>query len=115
MPNTRDLSLDEYGISKARYRELYYFCLQYKEMVAEKNDCYSLSGRIRSGYNMNHSSDEKHIDIWPAYANSAKNDTMANKVVKIIGISEKIQMIEQSAIEAGGGSITLDTGSGNYG
>lgn len=27
----KDLSLDKYGISKERYRELFYFCMQYGE------------------------------------------------------------------------------------
>lgn len=31
MPNQRDLQLDKYKISKNRYRELKYFCLQYEE------------------------------------------------------------------------------------
>lgn len=31
MPNRRDLNLKKYGISQARYKELYNWCLQYRE------------------------------------------------------------------------------------
>lgn len=31
MAKKRDLVLDKYNISRSRYRELYYFCLQYDE------------------------------------------------------------------------------------
>lgn len=31
MTKHRDLKLDKYNISRSRYRELYYFCLQYDE------------------------------------------------------------------------------------
>ena len=98
MPNTRDLSLDEYGISKARYRELYYFCLQYREMLAEKEECYTLDGRIRPGYTL----DGKAADIWSGAVKSAKKDALTHKVQKVIDLGEKIQLIEQTAIEAGG-------------
>lgn len=37
----RDLMLEEFGISKARYRELHYFCMQYqkKREQGKKADC----------------------------------------------------------------------------
>ena len=34
MPSKRDISLSKYDISKERYRELYYFCQQYKDIEA---------------------------------------------------------------------------------
>ena len=35
MPNVRMLNKDKYKISKYRFRELYYFCLQYNEWMEE--------------------------------------------------------------------------------
>lgn len=48
MPNHRDLS-KKYDISKARYRELRYFCLQYPEKKRRANDTYQLSAAASSG------------------------------------------------------------------
>jgi len=42
MPNKRDLKLDEYGIDKITYRELYYFCLSYQRKKEQLRDCYEL-------------------------------------------------------------------------
>ena len=42
MPSKRDISLSKYDISKERYRELYYFCQQYKEKKERLKDCYSI-------------------------------------------------------------------------
>lgn len=43
MPKTKDLNLAKYGISQALYRELLWFCLQYKEKRAKLSSCYGLS------------------------------------------------------------------------
>ena len=38
MPNIRMLNKEKYNISDYRFRELYYFCLQYKEWKQELNE-----------------------------------------------------------------------------
>ena len=43
MSNKRDLNLEEFGISLSRYRELYYFCQQYREKKEELQRCYSVT------------------------------------------------------------------------
>ena len=43
----KDLSLEKYNISKAKYRELLYFCMQYKEWKESIN--YGLSGISTDG------------------------------------------------------------------
>lgn len=86
MPNKRDLKLDKYGISKHRYRELYNFCLQYKEFIREKNSCYSL--------------DSKNLDGMPR--GGGVSDTTANKAERAYKLSKNIELIEQTAIESSG-------------
>ena len=86
MSNKRDLRLDQYGISKHRYRELSNFCLQYKEFIAEKNNCYDLSGVALTG--MPHS--------------TTVSDPTANKAERAYKLGKNIELIEQTAIEACG-------------
>jgi len=86
MSNKRDLRLDQFGISKHRYRELSNFCLQYKEFIAEKNSCYNLSGVAITG--MPHS--------------TAVSDPTANKAERAYKLGKNIELIEQTAIEACG-------------
>lgn len=38
MAKHRDLKLEKYNISRSRYRELYYFCLQYDERKKEMEE-----------------------------------------------------------------------------
>lgn len=50
MPNIRTLNKDKYNISNYRFRELYYFCLQYNEwMQALKEKQNALKGTQYSG------------------------------------------------------------------
>ncbi|MCL2566347.1 MAG: hypothetical protein FWE24_11180 [Defluviitaleaceae bacterium] len=86
MPSKRDLILSEYGISKFRYRELYYFCLQYEEMVKEKENCYDLR--------------EKIMDGMPKAA--SKSDQTGNKAVRAVVLGERLKMIEDCAMESSG-------------
>ena len=48
MSNKRDLNLEEFGISLSRYRELYYFCQQYREKKEELQRCYSVTSEPTS-------------------------------------------------------------------
>ena len=84
MPSKRDLKLDTYGISKARYREMYYFCLQYREMVKEKLGCYFLDSQSHYG----------------PRGKGGKADHTASKAVKAAALGDKIRLIEQTAKEA---------------
>lgn len=43
MTKHRDLKLEKYNISRSRYRELYYFCLQYDERKREMEELRYLS------------------------------------------------------------------------
>ena len=50
MPNVRTLNKEKYNISNYRFRELYYFCLQYEEWKQElKEKENSLKGTTYSG------------------------------------------------------------------
>ena len=107
MPNKRDLSLEQYGISKPRYRELYYFCLQYEDMIGLRDDCYSPH---RHRLNIETLKAKKEEDgnttileaIMMPVAKGGKSDPTAIKGIKCASISAKIEMIEQAALEAGG-------------
>ena len=86
MGNKRDLKLDEYGISKHRYRELYNFCLQYPEFVKEKQDCYSLNSAALTGM---------------PRSGQISNPT-ASGAERAYRLGKNIELIEQTAIEACG-------------
>lgn len=86
MGNKRDLKLDEYGISKHRYRELYNFCLQYPEFVKEKQDCYSLNSAALTGM---------------PRSGQVSNPT-ASGAERAYRLGKNIELIEQTAIEACG-------------
>ncbi len=45
----RDINLEDFEISRAGYRELRNFCLQYDEKLARLNDAYSLKSPNLSG------------------------------------------------------------------
>lgn len=86
MPDKRDLSLNQYEISKHRYRELYNFCLQYPEWLEQKRDCYSLSTRPLTGMPNG----------------SGVSDPTAAKAEKAYRLGKNIELVEQTAIEACG-------------
>lgn len=86
MADKRDLKLDEYGISKHRYRELNNFCLQYPEFIKEKQGCYSLSAVV--------------ADDMPR--GSGTSNPTANSAERAYRLGRNIELIEQTAIEASG-------------
>lgn len=88
MGQKRDLRLDGYGISKARYRELYYFCLQYREFLSEKQACYTLDGRI--------------MPEQTRIRKTGRSDPTANKAERAYILGKNIELIEQTVIEASG-------------
>ena len=83
MPSKRDLTLTEYGISKFRFRELYYFCLQYEDMRRQKEACYSISNTVPDGM-------PKPTDI---------SDPTGNSALRAVFLGEKINLIEEIAKE----------------
>ena len=89
MPNKRDLNLDEYEISRYRYRELFNFCLQYKELIAKRNNCYYIGSAAING--MPH--------------NDSISNPSAQKAERAAKYSKDIELIEQIAIEAGGAEL----------
>ena len=84
MPTNRDLSLDKYGISKLKFRELKYFCLQYNEKKQRIKDIVGLHGVIYDGM-------PKRNKI---------SSIVENQALKIAKITEDVKIIEQTAIEA---------------
>lgn len=82
--NKRDISLTKYDISPKRYRELYYFCLQYDEMKERLESIYSLqSSKIDNNVQSN-----------------SISDSTQKKAIAAEKISTKMELIEQTAIEA---------------
>lgn len=85
MSNKRDLNLEEFGISLSRYRELYYFCQQYREKKEELQRCYSVTSEPTS----------KRSENTHMLTNFAEQQTdKTNKLSRDIGL------IEQTAQEA---------------
>jgi len=86
MPSKRDLALEEFGISKFRFRELYYFCLQYEDMKKEKAACYLLGGKVMDG--------------MPRAA--GKSDATGSSAVRAVILGEKLDLISEIAKECCG-------------
>lgn len=86
MPNKRALQLGQYGISKNRERQLYYFCLQYNELIEEKEGLYSVGCATFDG--MPHGNDI--------------SDPTARIAERAARLHRDIELIEQTAIEACG-------------
>ncbi len=85
MAKERDLQLLEYDISDNRYRELKYFCRQYKEKRKKLQSITELSS-----------------PQFGAMGGNAFSDRTANIAIKKAKLSAELQMIEQSALEADG-------------
>ena len=85
----RDLNLQKYSISNERYRELYYFCLQYDE---RKQKLETLRGLQRSPQ-----------DGQP-HGSSVSDPTAKNGAIAAT-LSRDNEIIEQAAIESGGGDL----------
>ena len=83
MSNKRDLSLNEYNISKYRYRELKNFCLQYRE---KKMQLSSITLLGSAGTESNGKG-------------SAISDRPANDAIRIAEIKSDIDLIESCAKE----------------
>lgn len=87
MPNKRDLNLRKYGISKARYKELYNWCLQYKEWRDRlENNTHALKGQQITGMPFG----------------GGVSDSTANLAIKREYWSKECELLEQTVIEAVG-------------
>ena len=82
--NKRDMSLDKYGISKKRYRELRYFCEQYPEWKSEVANQAFISSPKLDG--MPHGANVGNPTLQAAL-------TMQEK-------KERIDLIESTAVQA---------------
>lgn len=85
MKKDRDLKLQDYNISPDRYRELKYFCKQYREKQSQLRSITELSSPC--------------ID-----SNGGGNkisDRTGNTALKRLGLVKELEIIEQSAMEAG--------------
>lgn len=81
----KDLSLKKYNISKERYRELKYFCLQYEEWKRQLSFGVSLQPQKLTG--------------MPNAKNAPSNPT-EDAAVKLYELRDKCALVEQTAIEA---------------
>ena len=84
MGNVRPLNYGKYGISKNRFMELYYWCLQYKEWKDElKYRTDTLRGREITGMPAGHSTE----------------DPTQQLAVRRVMLEQNCRLIEQTAIE----------------
>lgn len=85
MPNIRPLNEKKYNISPHRFKELYHFCLQYKEWKQELSDL---------GSNIS-------ISKLEGIASSGGvSDITGDTVSRMESLRKKCELIEQTAIEA---------------
>lgn len=93
MPNKRDLNLDNYGISKYKYRELSNFCLQYPEWLKKLHE-------------INYSSNIKS----PGYEAAIGEGTSASKTeklaIKAATLRNNIDLVKKAAMEAAGEALS---------
>ena len=85
MGNARPLNREKYGISKNRFRELYYWCLQYNEWKDElKDKTYAV----------------KCIEISDMPASHSNGDSTQQLAMRRVQLEQNCRLIEQTAIEA---------------
>lgn len=80
----RDMKLSDYNISRAKYNELKYFCMQYKEKKAEIHNSYGLGAVTNDG-----------MPKGNLPGNSVERVAIRNAMLEA-----DVELIEQTAIEA---------------
>lgn len=85
MGSIRPLNHSKYGISKNRFKELYYWCLQYNEWKDELKYKTDTVGAIE-------------ITGMPTYHNNS--DATQTLAIRRTQLEENCKMIEQAAIDA---------------
>lgn len=82
MPNVRSLNKDKYNISNFRFRELYYFCLQYDEW---KEQIKELSNPL------------KGMEYSGTPASGSPGDPTKKNAIACAELSAKCKLIERAA------------------
>lgn len=85
MTADRDIKLDKYDISPNRYRELKYFCRQYREKQSRLRSLTEIASPAFDGIGSN---------------GGALSDRTAATALKRVDLEKDIALIEQTAIEA---------------
>lgn len=80
----RDMKLGDYNISRARYNELKYFCIQYEEKKRELHKSYGLGAVVNDGM---------------PKGNIPGNPT-ERAAIRNVMLQRDIELIEQTAMEA---------------
>lgn len=83
----RTLTLQKYGISAKRYKELCGFCEQYPEW---KEELLTLEPSAKA----------QKIDGMPYSRTNKTNDETSDLAIKRMAVSKKIQLVEETAKEA---------------
>lgn len=81
----RDMKLSDLNVSKAKYNELKYFCLQYEEKLQELNRGYGLRAAVNTG-----------MPKGKLFGNPTERAAIRNVMLK-----QDVELIEQTAEEAG--------------
>lgn len=85
MPTERDLNLDTYNISGNRYRELKYFCRQYREKQSRLRSMTEIGSPAFDGN---------------GGGSGRTSDRTADTAIKRAELQKDLELIEQTAIEA---------------
>lgn len=85
MGSVRPLNNNKYGISKNRFRELYYWCLQYNEW---KDELKYKTNTVKS------------IEITDMPVTHGNRDVTQQLAIRRVQLEQNCQMIEQTAILA---------------
>lgn len=80
----RDMKLSDYNISRAKYNELKYFCMQYEEKKQEIHEGYGLNAAVSDG-----------LPKGNIPGNPTERQAIRNAMLQ-----EDVKMIEQTAMEA---------------
>lgn len=81
----RDMKLSDYNISRAKYNELKYFCMQYEEKKQELHKSYGLNAIVSDG-----------MPKGNLPGNPVENQAIRNAMLQA-----DVELIEQTAVEAG--------------
>lgn len=81
---TRDMKLSEHNISRAKYNELKYFCMQYHEKKQKLENAYGLKATVNDGMPKGNTS----------------GDSTAQDAVRNAMLQDDLRLIEETARKA---------------
>ena len=81
---TRDIKLSEHNISRAKYNELKYFCMQYHEKKQKLENAYGLKATVNDGMPKG----------------STSGDSTAQDAVRNAMLQDDLRLIEETAKKA---------------